>query len=220
MDKQGQIGYDIFMNKSRIEALSDGVFSIVMTILVFNIKLPDFKGDVSNGEVLQVLQNLWPVLRSYVISFMVLGMYWVAQHSYFHLFTKHVNRITAWLNLLFLMQIVFVPFTSHLIGQYPHNQIAVICYGFNIIGIGLTLYVMLLFLIKNRHMMHEDVSAVLIRHATIRILCTPTFAVFGIIASFLHSSLSFFLFAFPIVFNIIPGTLDALEGVVFKIFRK
>lgn len=221
MDKLILIGYDNPMNKGRIEAFSDGVFSIVMTLLVLDIRLPHHtEGNMTNGELLELLTALGPVLRSYVISFTVLGMYWVAQHAYFHLFVKQVDRVTAWLNLLFLMLIVFIPFTTNLIGQYPYNEVAIASYGVNIIGCGLTLYVMLLFMIHNRHMMHDDVSPTLIRHATIRVLIVPGFAVLGIMAGFLHSPLSFFLFGFPIVFNIIPGTLDSLDRLYLKITKK
>ena len=210
------------MNKMRVEALSDGVFAIVMTLLIMEFKVPNLStGVVTNAEMIDKMRALWPILRSYFVSFIILGMYWVAHHAYFHMFTKHVDRVIAYLNILFLMSIAFIPFSAHLIGQYPQNEVAVASYGLNIICVGMTLYIMLWFIIHNRHMMHDDVSPKLIAQATIRVLLPPAFAVLGIIAGFAHVlSLSFFLFAFPIIFNIIPGSLDALERVPGALLRR
>ena len=72
------------MNKARVESLSDCVFSIVMTLLIIDFKVPNISGHaVTNAEMIDKLWALWPILRSYFISFILLGMYWVAHHAYF-----------------------------------------------------------------------------------------------------------------------------------------
>ncbi len=208
------------MNKTRVESLSDGVFSIVMTLLVLDVKVPCLKSPLNSQELFSQMLQIVPLIRSYIISFIILAMYWVAHHAYFHTFTKQVNSVIAYLNILFLMTIAFIPFSSHLIGQYPLNKVAVVSYGINIICAGVTLYAMLWFITVNRHLMHDDVSPKLVRQSFIRVLLPPLFALFGIITGLLHSSsLSFFLFAFPILINIIPGSLTAIEMLSYLIVK-
>ena len=199
------------MNKIRIEALSDGVFSIVMTLLILDIKVPQLAEPASNQELIGYLWQSWPHFRSFYISFVILGMYWIAHHAMFHLFAKHANRPLTYLNILFLCLISLVPFSAHLIGQYPMNQVAVAVYGGNVIIIGAVQYWMMHVTVKDPQMLHEVVDNHLIRQATVRIILTPAFAVLGVIAGFYHSSISFFLFAFPVIFNIIPGSLNFIE---------
>jgi len=87
------------MNKSRIESLSDCVFSIVMTLLIIDIKVPPMTNADSAHELWGRLLLLWPLFRSYYFSFAILGMYWIAHHALFHLFVKHANRPMTYINL-------------------------------------------------------------------------------------------------------------------------
>lgn len=208
------------MNKNRLEALGDGVFSIVMTLLIIEIKVPHTEGAVTDQELWLKLGELWPLFRSYIISFFVLGMYWIAHHAFFHLFAKNVNRVIALLNILFLMFIAFIPFSAHLLGQYPRHMPAIIVYGVNIIFSGLILYSMLRVAIHDKEVLHETVSWRLILQATTRILLPPVFAAAGIAVFPFNRNLSFFLFVFPIIFNIIPGTLNILEGAFVNRVKK
>ena len=205
------------MNKTRIEALSDGVFSIVMTLLIIEVKVPHLQGlTISNEELWHRLSDLWPLLRSYFISFLILGMYWTNHHAFFHMFTKQVNRLLNVVNIFFLMFLCFIPFSAHLMGQYPANEPAILIYGINIILIGMTLFIMLRMVINNPELVHEHVSKRLKTQAAIRLLLPPIFAVMGMLFAHVNFSLSYFLFAFPIIFNIIPGTLDVLEWLFIK----
>ena len=210
------------MNKVRLEALSDGVFSIVMTLLVIELKVPHLEGDSIEDPLMlwQKFYNLWPLIRSYFISFAILAMYWTSHHAFFHYYVKELDRRLSYLNLLFLMFVSLVPFSAHLLGEYPKNTAAIFNYGCNIILIGLSLYAMLRLIIRNKHMRHEDLSNKLIAQGTIRILLPPIFAFIGIFYSYYNISVSYFLFMFPIVFNIIPGTLDVPERFIFKMIKK
>jgi uncharacterized membrane protein len=204
------------MNKIRIEALSDGIFAVAMTILIIDIKVPSLGQPLSGYELMEHLWQMWPLFRSYYISFAILGMYWIAHHSLFHYFAKHANRPLTYLNILFLCFITLIPFSTHLIAQYPMNTVAVATYGANVIVIGAVQYWMFCLTIKDPQALHEGATPRLIKESTIRMLIPPVFATLGIIAGFYHSSISFFLFAFPVVFNIIPTSLDVLEGVFLK----
>ena len=208
------------MNKVRLEALSDGVFSIVMTLLIIDIKVPHLNDTGSVREMVDTLWAMWPLFRSFYLSFMLLGMYWISHHAFFHMYAKHTNRVVTLLNILYLCFISLVPFSTHLIGEYPTNQVAVSVYGMNVVLIGLIQFWMIRIVIHDQEMRHETLTQRLIIQGTIRVLMPPAFAVLGMMASFHHSSLSFFLFAFPVVFNIVPGTLNALEYAYNKVFKR
>jgi len=200
------------MNRARIEALSDGVFAIVMTLLIIDIKVPQLAQPESGRELMGHLWQAWPLFRSFYISFAILAMYWIAHHAMFHHIAKYVNKTTIFLNIVFLCFISLIPFSAHLIGAYPLNEIAVAVYGANVIVIGAVQCLMMRVTLADKQILHEGVDRQLVWQITMRMLLPPAFAVLGIIAGFYHSSISFFLFAFPVVFNILSGSLNFLES--------
>lgn len=104
----------------RLTALSDGIFAVAMTLLVFNIRLPEQKADISVDQVIA----LWPKLLSYALSFVVLGMYWISHHNIVNLIRRS-NRVFLWLNLLFLMCIAFLPFASATLGEHGQQRLVI-----------------------------------------------------------------------------------------------
>src|ERR1051326_7584148 len=124
------------MDKDRLEALSDGVFSIVMTLLIFNISVPMLTTQ-SDSELTAALGKLWPTFASYFTSFAVLAMFWISHNFFYHSFTKEVNRKLVLLNMLYLSLLAFIPFSMRLLGQYDGLRTAVILYGVNVFAIGL-----------------------------------------------------------------------------------
>src|SRR6266487_2888595 len=110
------------LNTNRIEAFSDGVFAVAITLLVLNLQVPQL---ASANELVPKLSELWPKLLSYALSFVIVGIYWVAHHNTFH-YIKQSDRNLLWLNILLLMCIVFLPFPTALLGQYPEQRVSVI----------------------------------------------------------------------------------------------
>src|SRR5579864_1027466 len=110
------------MNKSRVEAFSDGVFAVVITLLVFDIKLPALPPQISDAQLWGELGVLWPLIVVYFMTFAVLSVIWINHHFLFHSFAKSVDRWLNLLNLAYLMFVAFVPFSALLIGTYPTHQ--------------------------------------------------------------------------------------------------
>jgi uncharacterized membrane protein len=99
------------MSKTRVEAFSDGVFAIAITLLVLTVAQPRTYQDLAHE-----LATQWPSLAAYVVSFAVIGIMWINHHSVFmHL--KHVDRGLLYLNLLLLMTIAFLPYPTGVLGQ-------------------------------------------------------------------------------------------------------
>jgi uncharacterized membrane protein len=109
----------------RVVALSDGVFAIVVTILVLEIAVPE---GLSEQSLRQVLEELRPTLVAWMVSFLITGMFWVAHRDLFSR-VRSVNRDLVWLNLLFLLPVSLIPFAASVLGKYPDEPIALHLYG-------------------------------------------------------------------------------------------
>lgn len=85
------------LSTNRIETLSDGVFAIVITLLILEIRVLEIPEALIETQLLHKLLELWPKYLSYVTSFLVIGIYWVAHHNVFH-YVKRSDRVLPWLN--------------------------------------------------------------------------------------------------------------------------
>jgi uncharacterized membrane protein len=201
------------MNKNRIESLSDGIFAVAMTLLVFDVHL-NVTGAMTNNELWLELGNLWPVIVSFFLSFWVLTVFWINHNFIYHSFMKEVDRYLNLMNFIFLLFIVFIPFSANLFGAYPYNLPAALIYGLNILGAIIMVASMIRYLSHHKHLRNE-LAPRLIKQARIRVSITMTCYFLGVICTFIYIPISVFLYLFPIVFNIIPGTLNFIE----KIFK-
>jgi uncharacterized membrane protein len=98
----------------RIEAFSDGVFAIAITLLIIEIGVPHVSGAESLSKA---LGDLWPDYFAYVLSFVMIGIYWANHHSFFRLFVR-TDHFFLILNVVFLMAIAFLPFPTAVLGEY------------------------------------------------------------------------------------------------------
>ena len=118
-----KIIHGILLSKGRMEALSDGVFAIAMTLLVLELKVPDLPKSASATELLHKIGEGMPSLFSFLISFLYCGLLWVMHHLAMH-FVRHLQIGLVWLNLLFLMSISTMPFSCGLLGHFLRNRAA------------------------------------------------------------------------------------------------
>lgn len=110
---------------SRTVALTDGVFAIIMTLLVLELKVPPVQKGVELGEK---LNGLGYHLLLYFASFLLAGVYWVGHRLIFSL-VKYVNTTLVWLNIFFLMICSLIPFGAALLGNYPFETYSLAIYG-------------------------------------------------------------------------------------------
>jgi uncharacterized membrane protein len=113
---------------NRIEALTDGVFAIIVTLLVLELRVPAL-GDVrSPRELADGLIAGLPTFVSWMLSFIILCKFWLNHHHVLAM-ARHANYALVWMNSIFLMLQSFVPFPTAMIGQYPQNPLAVSFFG-------------------------------------------------------------------------------------------
>ncbi|MFA6260806.1 MAG: TMEM175 family protein [Bacteroidia bacterium] len=105
------------MNKSRLEAFSDGVFAIIITIMVLELKVP-------HDNSMDALVNLFPVFTSYILSFVFIAIYWANHHHFIHA-VKRVNARIIWANMGLLFTLSLVPFTTGWMGENHYAELPV-----------------------------------------------------------------------------------------------
>ncbi len=123
------------MDKARLEAFSDGVFAIAITLLVLDLHVPD----VGSGSLANALGHQWPADVSYVVSFVTIGIIWVNHHNLMrHL--DHCDRGLLLLNVLFLMTVAVLPYPTALVSHYartPNATTAALAYGGTMVAMAL-----------------------------------------------------------------------------------
>src|SRR5438105_9435024 len=115
---QGELGLN------RIEAFSDGVFAIVVTLLVLELKVPILHERTSTSELSHQFVDLAPKFLSWLISFIIVCKFWL-NHHHLLTFARHATYGLVWLNSIFLMAQAFIPFPTALMGEYSMNALAV-----------------------------------------------------------------------------------------------
>jgi len=177
------------VNKTRLEAFSDGVFAIVITLLILNVRVPD-------GRTLtfQSLQPLVPALATF------------AHHHMLH-FIKQVSRRLLWLNLLVLLCVVFIPFPASLLGTGFNNPLAVRLYGLSLIATNASGLFFWLYAISQSELMVSSVTKEFAR-AVIRIHSFPML-VYGlaVVLAGWSTKASLVLYAAVPLFFILPNPL-------------
>lgn len=199
------------LTTGRITAFSDGVFSIAITLLVLNLQIP--KGITSLTELLNRLQALWPNLMSYILSFVIIGIYWVAHHNMFH-YIKRSNRMFLWINILLLMCVAFIPFPAGLLGQFSFvsqsslAKVAEIIYACNLILTNLTLSLLWWYATSQHRLVDQDIDPHFVNLVNRRNLTAPVVYTASIGLSFLNVYLSLIVFFLFPLYYIIPSHVD------------
>ena len=182
------------MNKTRLEAFSDGVIAIIITIMVLEIKVPH----ESNWEG---LFNLRSVFLSYLLSFVGLGIYWVNHHHLIQTIKK-VKASILWANLNLLFWLSLFPFVTEWMGESHFAKNSVIAYAFiaNLCGVS---YFFLLMAIKKNHLDHEDVLK-LLKHQADKGLLSAVSYLISFIVGFFYPMISVIIFIIIALIWIIP----------------
>ena len=176
--------YNHTMEKSRLEAFSDGVFAIVITLLILDIRFPD----VDYSQFSATLVSLLPRILAYVMSFIIIGVYWITHHNSMHAMRK-TDRRFLWLNILLLLCVSFIPFPTSLLGRYPFQAWPIIIYGITLIVCNAVGYLMILYVWYHPHLAVVDFDKRYLRSHT------PVY----IFVNFLYLCAILFAHSFPLL---------------------
>lgn len=124
------VNKNMHIDASRLVGLSDGIFSIVMTLLIFGITIPNTE-IVDYSSFITFLSQLAPTMGVTIVSFIIIASLWVYHHEFIRL--NKFNFLYLWINIFFLLSVSFIPFTTSLIGNYSHFFLSEIIFSLNIL---------------------------------------------------------------------------------------
>ena len=182
------------MEKNRLEAFSDGVLAIVITIMVLELKVP-------HGEDFEHLAKLWPVFLSYVLSFIYVGIYWNNHHHMMQA-SRSVNGTVLWANLHLLFWLSVLPFTTGWMGENHFARLPTVLYGFNLLACAIAYFVLQTSLIS-----HHGTDSLLKRAVgrDAKGKASPVLYILGIAAAwFFTPSAGMFLFVVVALMWLVP----------------
>ena len=157
----------------RLIFFSDAIFAIVMTLLILEIRAPDnVPSNVAATEVPSLVWALWPKFFSYVLSFLVIGTYWISHHQIFR-YVRSYDRPLLWLNLVFLLSISFIPFPTDLLGEYGELRFSVIFYAASLGMARLLLAVVWWYIVAGPIRTGDELDPGLARYHSFRSLAIP-----------------------------------------------
>jgi len=127
------------MTTHRIEALTDGIFAVAMTLLVLNLKLPQGGVEGMEADLIDLVTGQSHVFSNYAMSFLLAAVFWIIHHQQSH-FIKRTDRNHIWLNVIILMFVSLIPFSTSLINDYHDDWMASIFFGMNMFILGSLFY--------------------------------------------------------------------------------
>ncbi|HUP05779.1 MAG TPA: TMEM175 family protein [Caldimonas sp.] len=193
--------------KARVEAFSDGVIAIIVTILVLDIKVPALAGPDPETALRNALLQAFPLVLAYVLSFTVLLVFWVAHHHLLHSL-KRVDRNVLWLNGLFLMVLAFVPAPTALMGEHPRLAGAAVIYGLVLTLAGLSFFGLRWYATGRAALIDRAIGNVVAKRALRRSLLSPALYALGAALASVDVRVAWLLFAaVPLIF-IVPSGFD------------
>ncbi len=139
---------------ARIEAFSDAVIAIILTLLVLELHIPVFDYGATNGEILSELLHLWPKFGSFAGSFVILCIFWVNHHQFFHALDHSDGKI-LWHNNHLLFWLCLIPFTSGMLGENHMSAIPVAFSGFVLFMAAVAFFLMGRYAFLQSHLVHD-----------------------------------------------------------------
>lgn len=196
------------MTRSRLEAFSDGVFSISITLLVLDIKIPSTVG--SNQELVSSLKQVAPNILAFVFSFLVVGVFWVAHHRIFH-FIKKVDHVILWSNVFYLMSVAFIPFPTSILAAHPFFPTAIVLYSLVLFLCAIQHFWLLRYIYKHPEYKEDELNKQAYKESLLLAAVGPVCYALAAVFSFVSPVISFILILLALVFYIV---------IVFYILKK
>jgi uncharacterized membrane protein len=168
----------------RTVSFSDAVIAIAITLLALQLEVPQIPESLAAAQLPSALLELWPKFFSFLLSFWIIGFYWLAHHRMFRQ-VRAYDRGMLLINLLFLMWVVLMPFSSALIGEYENQQLPVIIYAVHNILTSLSLTWLWRHASKEGRLVETNLDRRVVTYNRLRALFIPTVFVLSIGISFI-----------------------------------
>jgi len=172
------------MNKGRIEALTDGVYAIAMTLLALNLTIPEIIEEMNDTRVREMLSSLMIKLDDYFLSFMFLAIFWIIHNEQMR-FVRKADRFFLWLQILCLVFVVLIPTSTSLVAYYGGLQISDVVFEMNILIISLLYLASWQYILRNPRLSEEAPDRRAMDREKAKTLLIVIFSVIAMIVSFI-----------------------------------
>ena len=175
---------------SRLEAISDGVFAVALTLLVLDVRVPMVDTIHTDADLIKSFIPIIPKLLIYFLSFMTCGIFWMGQSAQFQYIDKS-DRNLNWISLFFLMFVATIPFTTAFLSEYIDFKFALFVYWLNILCLGVMLYINWAYAYKQNFLKFSDDEKAAVNIAIKkRIIFAQTLYAVGALLCFINIYLS------------------------------
>jgi uncharacterized membrane protein len=202
-------------SSSRLDSLADGIFAIAMTILVFDIKLPEVSFE-TNYFAFQAFVSTLPLFLSYLLSFATLFTYWRGYHSTVSDFAQTTDMKFQNFAAAFLFFVALVPFSSRFLSAYSQLSFAVGIFSLNVIAIGLILLVMRVYAWKSGNIENRRITKKENNHSFVRILVPVIFAMIAIFVAPHSTVWALSILTLAILFNLMRRSSRIVSRVIMS----
>lgn len=200
------------MNKNQLENFSDGIFAIIITLTVFEIKVPELQlTELSNDLLKNKIFSLAPSFASFFLTVAVIAMFWLSHHFLFSLYAKNIDRILTQLNFAYLAFLSLIPFSASLLGKYPSLPFAIITYGINILLVLVVNWAMINYTLVSPEIENGHISNRTMKQGKIRLNFALICTILGIVIGFWNTPSAIILYLCPVIFTNIPRMLTLTE---------
>jgi uncharacterized membrane protein len=203
------------IGKNRIEALSDGIFAIVMTLLILEFHVPNLPLNAPNVDVAPALLTLWPKFLSYIVTFVSLGFFWVGHHIMYHAI-RRADRTLLWLNIFYFMFVSLLPFSTSVLNAFPEAFVAPLFFGANLAIIGWILFFQWSYANSQPDMLADFVSAEYRTTVRSRMLIVPVATTLTVFICFWSVGISLAIYLVLLPLYMLPGKLEGAKSEGFK----
>lgn len=188
---------------NRLEAFSDGVIAIIITLMILNIKIPEVSDGASGSEIWKQWFKVLPTLISYVLSFIIIGVLWVNHHQFFHQL-KHLDKKLLWYNLYLLFWMCILPVSTAFLGTHIQMPEATAIYGFNMFMVSFAFAIMREYVHRSEHLLIENLSKAMRKKLRSKIMVTVALYFLSIFAGYISIYISLAIFVLIIIIYFMP----------------
>ncbi len=188
--------------KSRLETFSDGVFAIIITLLVLEIKIPHLETATDSIALWNAIKHIFPVLFSWIVSVLIVGTLWLQHHNLLHM-AKKSDYGMVWINTILLLFAALIPFPAHLMGAYPHIPLAVASLGIVLFFVSLATIWLYYYIVKN-YLKEEYDPKTTMRNVRWSLLLAPLFYILAVGVAWIHTYITFIIYALVPVLFLLP----------------
>ena len=208
-----------FISTTRLENFSDGVFAIVLTLLAFQFKVPNFSNDVDLMQNFYELVRIAPYLLGFIFSFFFIAVFWVNHHHLYHVI-KETNGTLLWYNIYFLFWITMLPFAIAMVGDHPLVPLAAVSLGFVLFMASVAAYLLFRYSYVKSKLVDETLSNDSIKSGLSKNMLAIVITLIGILIAFKWVYVSYCVYFGVLIIYVNPLKMEKRIRPTWRRFEK